>query len=144
MTDKSKTASRVHAGNDAASNTLRRSIKLRRNDPCPCGSGKKVKHCCGVHLEYNYDRFRPKVVEERLLLEKPDWIFRVGETVVTNDRYPEAAKRNRAATIVGRGYADNIATCYFKIAFHDSEIKHKPSIWVADYCLDKVGKGGAQ
>lgn len=21
--------------------------KLGRNDPCPCGSGKKVKHCCG-------------------------------------------------------------------------------------------------
>jgi hypothetical protein len=19
---------------------------LRRNDPCPCGSGKKYKHCC--------------------------------------------------------------------------------------------------
>ena len=22
--------------------------KLRRNDPCPCGSGKKVKACCGT------------------------------------------------------------------------------------------------
>jgi preprotein translocase subunit SecA len=21
--------------------------KPRRNDPCPCGSGKKYKHCCG-------------------------------------------------------------------------------------------------
>ena len=20
--------------------------KVRRNDPCPCGSGKKYKHCC--------------------------------------------------------------------------------------------------
>ncbi len=24
----------------------RRVIKLGRNDPCPCGSGKKYKHCC--------------------------------------------------------------------------------------------------
>ena len=23
------------------------SFILRRNDPCPCGSGKKYKHCCG-------------------------------------------------------------------------------------------------
>ncbi|MBQ9229782.1 MAG: SEC-C domain-containing protein [Prevotella sp.] len=23
------------------------SITYRRNDPCPCGSGKKYKHCCG-------------------------------------------------------------------------------------------------
>lgn len=23
--------------------------KVRRNDPCPCGSGKKFKKCCGAH-----------------------------------------------------------------------------------------------
>ena len=23
------------------------SKKIGRNDPCPCGSGKKYKHCCG-------------------------------------------------------------------------------------------------
>jgi hypothetical protein len=22
-------------------------VKVKRNDPCPCGSGKKYKHCCG-------------------------------------------------------------------------------------------------
>ncbi len=28
--------------------THRRSApKVGRNDPCPCGSGKKLKHCCG-------------------------------------------------------------------------------------------------
>ena len=25
----------------------RNSGKVGRNDPCPCGSGKKYKHCCG-------------------------------------------------------------------------------------------------
>jgi len=25
----------------------RQSKKLGRNDPCPCGSGKKYKNCCG-------------------------------------------------------------------------------------------------
>lgn len=25
----------------------RRVIKVGRNDPCPCGSGKKYKKCCG-------------------------------------------------------------------------------------------------
>jgi len=25
--------------------------KVGRNDPCPCGSGKKYKKCCGVHKE---------------------------------------------------------------------------------------------
>ena len=23
--------------------------KIQRNDPCPCGSSKKYKHCCGKH-----------------------------------------------------------------------------------------------
>lgn len=26
---------------------IRTDAKPRRNDPCPCGSGKKYKHCCG-------------------------------------------------------------------------------------------------
>ena len=25
---------------------VRSSKKIGRNDPCPCGSGKKYKHCC--------------------------------------------------------------------------------------------------
>lgn len=27
----------------------RRSTKIRRNDPCPCGSGRKFKRCCGAN-----------------------------------------------------------------------------------------------
>ena len=30
-----------------ASTTLRKPKKIGRNDPCPCGSGKKYKKCCG-------------------------------------------------------------------------------------------------
>ena len=26
------------------------SDKIGRNDPCPCGSGKKYKKCCGANL----------------------------------------------------------------------------------------------
>jgi uncharacterized protein YecA (UPF0149 family) len=28
--------------------TQRTSTKVGRNDPCPCGSGKKYKKCCGA------------------------------------------------------------------------------------------------
>jgi uncharacterized protein YecA (UPF0149 family) len=28
---------------------VRTSAKIGRNDPCPCGSGKKYKKCCGVN-----------------------------------------------------------------------------------------------
>ena len=29
------------------SGTVVKPHKIGRNDPCPCGSGKKYKHCCG-------------------------------------------------------------------------------------------------
>lgn len=31
------------------SGTVRKEKKVGRNDPCPCGSGKKYKKCCGVN-----------------------------------------------------------------------------------------------
>ena len=35
-------------GNNAPSAPVKRdSAKVGRNDPCPCGSGKKYKDCCG-------------------------------------------------------------------------------------------------
>lgn len=30
-----------------ASHTVVKGAKIGRNEPCPCGSGKKYKHCCG-------------------------------------------------------------------------------------------------
>ena len=34
-------------GSDNQSRTVRGGKKIGRNDPCPCGSGKKYKNCCG-------------------------------------------------------------------------------------------------
>jgi uncharacterized protein len=41
-------AERIFAarGSGAASNFRRDAPKVGRNEPCPCGSGKKFKHCC--------------------------------------------------------------------------------------------------
>lgn len=35
-------------------------IKILPNDPCPCKSGKKAKHCCGAKSEYFYSRLNEK------------------------------------------------------------------------------------
>jgi len=44
-----QTAQAVHGGTAALTKPRkpRRVTKVGRNDPCPCGSGKKYKHCCG-------------------------------------------------------------------------------------------------
>jgi preprotein translocase subunit SecA len=36
-------------GADSSANTARHGRKIGRNDPCPCGSGKKYKKCCGIN-----------------------------------------------------------------------------------------------
>ena len=35
--------------------TVRNTVKVGRNDPCPCGSGKKYKKCCGAGQEGSED-----------------------------------------------------------------------------------------
>lgn len=37
----------TNESDDTAKRTPRKSKKIGRNDPCPCGSGKKYKQCCG-------------------------------------------------------------------------------------------------
>ena len=40
-----------YAANDEARPApVQRGPKIGRNDPCPCGSGKKYKHCCGREI----------------------------------------------------------------------------------------------
>ena len=38
-------------GTDTANKTVRKGKKVGRNDPCPCGSGKKYKNCHGKDAE---------------------------------------------------------------------------------------------
>ena len=44
-------ANPIHAthgdDSDSKGRTVVKGAKIGRNDPCPCGSGKKYKHCCG-------------------------------------------------------------------------------------------------
>jgi preprotein translocase subunit SecA len=40
-------AAQAQAGGEARKRLKVKGKKVGRNDPCPCGSGKKYKHCCG-------------------------------------------------------------------------------------------------
>ena len=41
---------------------VRDRVKVYRNDPCPCGSGKKYKNCCLAS-----GRYAPKLVDVKSL-----------------------------------------------------------------------------
>jgi len=43
-------AQMAQEGEAAVKQIVRDQPKVGRNDPCPCGSGKKYKKCCGSHL----------------------------------------------------------------------------------------------
>ena len=49
--DPAQTLNQLREAADAAQASARRAAastpKIGRNDPCPCGSGKKYKKCCG-------------------------------------------------------------------------------------------------
>jgi preprotein translocase subunit SecA len=47
--DEALGVSAAEEGTDEASQPMvREGVKVGRNDPCPCGSGKKYKQCHGV------------------------------------------------------------------------------------------------
>lgn len=56
--------------------TLHCAIEAGRNDPCPCGTGKKYKRCCGAPRSRGYNR---------VLLENPS-----DERVMIARRFREA------------------------------------------------------
>ncbi len=43
-------AAQARTGTQGSGTYRRKQPKVGRNDPCPCGSGKKYKHCCGRNV----------------------------------------------------------------------------------------------
>lgn len=47
------------------------SVKIGRNDPCPCGSGKKYKQCCLKNAQITADGRESKLEQEKWLKDYP-------------------------------------------------------------------------
>ena len=138
MSKKKLEAKMVFAGPDAESGTLRRETKVGRNDPCPCGSGKKAKNCCGVNAVYKYNKFRYKVTKEGDLKKKRPFPFEIGETVLTSDSFPTEDFRGKQVKITERGFEERIGNFYFKVAPVDEPgCLVDFSLWYADGHLVK-------
>jgi len=57
-TERVQVANPTSAGFAGGKSAVRRpavSKKVGRNDPCPCGSGKKYKKCCGASVATDND-----------------------------------------------------------------------------------------
>ena len=139
----------IQAPNDAENRTLT-SVKVRPNDPCPCGSGKKAKKCCGTETAYKFNRHIRTVVPESQLMKNknitakmnevdrniiaPQFCYNIGQTVVLNEFFPEENMRSQTAIIADRGLDSDAYNPYYKIDVDEVDF----SKWVAEYCLSPI------
>ena len=126
------------AGNDAESPTLFRKNSIGRNEPCPCGSGKKAKNCCGVNATYGYKQLKLKVTRECDLKKPWPFPFKPGETVLASRAFPVESFRGKELVIMERGFEEHIGTFYFKVEpVSDPGHLVDKSLWYADGHLCK-------
>ena len=57
-------------------------MKARKNDPCPCGSGKRYEHCC---FKKNFDKVAPQ--KKRAFFTRDDG-SQISEIVIRIDSLP--------------------------------------------------------
>ena len=67
--------------------------KIGRNEPCPCGSGKKVKKCCGMASSSESDQ-----IEDSLLEREVDRLSEEGMGFVSRKQFAEARRSFEAAS----------------------------------------------
>lgn len=141
----------IQAPNDAENRTLT-SVKVRPNDPCPCGSGKKAKKCCGTETAYKFNRHIRTVVPESQLMKNknitakmnevdrniiaPQFCYNVGQTVVMNEFFPEEDMREKKAIVTDRGLDSDAYNPYYKIDIDGVDF----SKWVAEHCLSPLAQ----
>jgi hypothetical protein len=68
--------------------------KISRNDPCPCGSGKKFKHCCmGKGIDWQARQVLPKLTPapRPKAVPSPSYLAALGPFRVVDARLKEIA-----------------------------------------------------
>lgn len=141
----------IHVPDDASNRTLYRSQHIGRNKLCPCGSGKKVKNCCGNDATYKFRRnVRTVVPESDLMLDKKiagkikstgrnfiksQFCLTIGQAVMLNERYPDENVREKETVIIDRGLDNDAYNPYYKI-----DIEGLENRWIAEYCLSQLTK----
>ncbi len=140
---------------DNAENRTLTAVKVRPNDLCPCGSGKKAKKCCGIETAYKFNKHIRTVVPESKLMENknisekmkevdrnivaPQFCYNIGQTVVLNEFFPEENMREKTAIVSDRGLDSDAYNPYYKIDVDGVDF----SKWVAEYCLSPFVAGGS-
>ncbi len=62
--------------------------KVGRNDPCPCGSGKKYKQCCwNKRLPLGKRKFKASVLSSGSMKKMPDLMERTFGEAVKGDAF---------------------------------------------------------
>jgi len=99
--------------------------KTKRNDPCPCGSGKKYKHCCGNVIRIKQDK-SPEPINHHLEMKNGTWQKKPGRlmvTIITKDMDDECIRirnlfrilKNKRGSIDYQKIAKQLRNCEHKL-----------------------------
>jgi hypothetical protein len=98
--------------------------RTKRNDPCPCGSGKKYKQCCGKQIKIRQIK-SPEPINYHLEMRNGTWQKKPGRlmvTLITKDVDDECVSiRNLFEILKNKRSSDD----YQKIAEHLRNCEHK-------------------
>lgn len=138
---------------DDAENATLFTKKIRRNDPCPCGSGKKAKNCCGTERGYSYIKHINYVRREENLThfelfkvrtvdgqrkEISRFCYEIDQPVVANDTFEDESLRGKAAIIIGRGLDHDHLDPYYEIVFCEDTSRDRYNKWVSELHLSPL------
>lgn len=149
MTKEKRKYKVIRVPDDAETRTLF-ATKVRPNDPCPCGSGKKAKKCCGTETAFRFQKHLRTVVKEADLMKnvniakkmqtlnrnfiETQFCYIIGQQLVVNDKFPDETMRDKIAVVTDRGLDSDAYNPYYKIDVDGIDATK----WVAEYCLSPL------
>ncbi len=85
------------------------SHKIGRNDPCPCGSGKKYKKCCIQHIEEQHMGSKSWMDEEGMHVVGKGSLPLSGEQERMTKGYQKKIKKNPIWEMIVKEYGEEKA-----------------------------------
>lgn len=106
-------------------------VRISRNDPCPCGSGRKFKKCCLAMQQGNYEHKRDPAKQPRLRGTQANSVV-IDDAVVqaaAAATQPPAGKNATATAMLRAKVSERIVWAYLETGFYitdSNKLAHPP------------------
>ena len=122
-------------------------MKIGRNEPCPCGSGKKYKKCCGLKVSepmpsLELEEKTGTVWDEYMMLSKVVIVYGQGQRQFAQDKKELNKRYNELERRFRPGEAGGILDSFFMTMFHFDIAYGKEQKTIIEWFLEEdVARG---